>query len=213
MRRLVAFLFALAFVSPAYAQQSGGPGGGGSSITTPVSPANGGSGVANSANLTWNNAFTLTGTSAQTYTFPTTTATIARTDAAQSFTGLQTFSSGTASAGGYQISANGHLDMGAVQIMANKTVTCSPTCTVSAQAGSAAFKLTLSGANSTTTITPGFTATNGFVCTLYDMTTTTERSKMTATTTTTATMTWYNDAGTATSTGASDVLWGSCIAL
>lgn len=35
---------------------------------------------------------TYTGTAAQTYTFPTTTATIARTDAAQTFTGTQTFS-------------------------------------------------------------------------------------------------------------------------
>lgn len=35
---------------------------------------------------------TFTGTAAQTYTFPTTTASIARTDAAQTFTGVQTFS-------------------------------------------------------------------------------------------------------------------------
>lgn len=35
---------------------------------------------------------TFTGTAAQTYTFPTTTATLARTDAAQTFTGIQTFS-------------------------------------------------------------------------------------------------------------------------
>lgn len=40
---------------------------------------------------------TFTGTAAQTYTFPTTTASIARTDAAQSFTGLQTFSTGITS--------------------------------------------------------------------------------------------------------------------
>lgn len=39
------------------------------------------------------NSITLAGTDAQTYTFPTTTATIARTDAAQTFTGVQTFSS------------------------------------------------------------------------------------------------------------------------
>ena len=36
---------------------------------------------------------TFTGTAAQTYTFPTTTATLARIDAAQTFTGIQTFSS------------------------------------------------------------------------------------------------------------------------
>ncbi len=37
--------------------------------------------------------YTFSGTSAKTYTFPTTTATLARTDAAQTFTGVQTFSS------------------------------------------------------------------------------------------------------------------------
>lgn len=41
--------------------------------------------------LTFNNSLTLTGTDATVMTFPTTTATIARTDAAQTFTGNQTF--------------------------------------------------------------------------------------------------------------------------
>lgn len=40
---------------------------------------------------TVSNTITLAGTDAQTYTFPTTSASIARTDAAQSFTGVQTF--------------------------------------------------------------------------------------------------------------------------
>lgn len=42
--------------------------------------------------LTFNGSITLTGTDAQTYTFPTTSAAIARTDAANTFTGVQTFS-------------------------------------------------------------------------------------------------------------------------
>lgn len=42
--------------------------------------------------LTFNGSITLTGTDAQTYTFPTTSASIARTDAANTFTGIQTFS-------------------------------------------------------------------------------------------------------------------------
>ena len=42
--------------------------------------------------LTFNGSVTLTGTDSQTYTFPTTSATIARTDAANTFTGIQTFS-------------------------------------------------------------------------------------------------------------------------
>lgn len=41
--------------------------------------------------LTVNNSLTLAGTDATTLTFPTTSATIARTDAAQTFTGTQTF--------------------------------------------------------------------------------------------------------------------------
>jgi hypothetical protein len=43
--------------------------------------------------LTFNKSITLEGTDATTMTFPTTSATIARTDAAQTFTGVQTFSS------------------------------------------------------------------------------------------------------------------------
>lgn len=81
-------------------------------VTGILPAANGGTGVNNSTRtltintnsgtlafgaasktLTINNSIALTGTDAQTYTFPTTSATIARTDAAQTFTGVQTFSS------------------------------------------------------------------------------------------------------------------------
>jgi hypothetical protein len=47
--------------------------------------------LANGKTLTVNNSLTLNGTDATTMTFPSTSATIARTDAAQSFTGTQTF--------------------------------------------------------------------------------------------------------------------------
>lgn len=50
--------------------------------------------------LTVNSTITFTGTDGTTITFPATSATMARTDAAQSFTGLQTFSSGLASTTG-----------------------------------------------------------------------------------------------------------------
>lgn len=46
--------------------------------------------------LTFSNSITLAGTDAQTYTFCTTSCTIARTDAAQTFTGVQTFGVGSA---------------------------------------------------------------------------------------------------------------------
>lgn len=48
--------------------------------------------IANGKTLTANNSIALTGTDATTMTFPTTSATIARTDAAQTFSGTQTFS-------------------------------------------------------------------------------------------------------------------------
>lgn len=47
--------------------------------------------------LTVNNTMTFAGTDAQTYTFPSTSATMARTDAANTFTGVQTFSTPIAS--------------------------------------------------------------------------------------------------------------------
>jgi hypothetical protein len=49
--------------------------------------------------FTCNHTITLAGTDAKTYTFPTTNATLARTDAAQTFTGIQSFSNTTASQG------------------------------------------------------------------------------------------------------------------
>jgi hypothetical protein len=49
--------------------------------------------IADGKTLTANNSIVLAGTDATTMTFPTTDATIARTDAAQTFTGVQTFSS------------------------------------------------------------------------------------------------------------------------
>lgn len=49
--------------------------------------------IADGKTLTVNNSLTLAGTDGRTMTFPSTNATIARTDAAQTFTGTQTFSS------------------------------------------------------------------------------------------------------------------------
>jgi len=49
--------------------------------------------IANGKTATVNNTITLSGTDSTTMTFPSTNATVARTDAAQTFTGTQTFSS------------------------------------------------------------------------------------------------------------------------
>lgn len=48
--------------------------------------------IADGKTLTVNNSLTLSGTDSTTMTFPSTSATVARTDAAQTFTGTQTFS-------------------------------------------------------------------------------------------------------------------------
>lgn len=48
--------------------------------------------VTNSSKVLTSADYNLSGTSAQTYTFPTTSATLARTDAANTFAGIQTFS-------------------------------------------------------------------------------------------------------------------------
>ena len=65
-------------------------------ITAPASSAT--LTIANGKTLTANNSIALTGTDSTTMTFPSTNATIARTDSAQTFTGAQTF--GTAIAVG-----------------------------------------------------------------------------------------------------------------
>ena len=61
------------------------------SITAPATSAT--LTIANGKTLTASNTITLAGTDGTTMTFPTTTATIARTDAGQTFTGVNTFTS------------------------------------------------------------------------------------------------------------------------
>lgn len=216
MNRLLALLTAglLAFGQVASAQIITGNGGG-SSIATPVTPTNGGSGVANTGNWTWNADQTFSVTSGKTMTFPTTSATIARTDAAQTFTGNQTFSNGVNLSGG----AASYLAFTGSDLITGNTVTCSatggsPTCTKNAAVGTATIKMTLGSCSSCTsmTITPGFTAANIFICQGFDATTTTEEIRQSGGSNTTAVMTFYNRAGTATSPGASDVIYASCFA-
>lgn len=72
-------------------------------------------------NLTVNNSLTLAGTDATTMTFPSTTAQVARIDAAQTFTGLQTFASQATNNGGFYLK-----DLGGVyriQFYVNETNT------------------------------------------------------------------------------------------
>jgi len=81
--------------------------------------------------LTVNNSLTLAGTDATVMTFPTTSATIARTDAAQTFTGTQTYS-------GAQV-ANGLLATGAAAPTIASATTIAPTTQIVFISGTAAI--------------------------------------------------------------------------
>lgn len=72
----------------------------GSSVcgSSPCPPANGGTGVANTGNLTWNGAQTLSFTSGQTMTFPAASTTLAGLGTAQAFTQPQSFPVGATNA-------------------------------------------------------------------------------------------------------------------
>jgi hypothetical protein len=75
--------------------------------------------IANNKTLTANNSLTIAGTDATTMTFPATSATIARTDAANNFTGNQTF-------GGDLIVTNGKItsaSFGTIAIAGNYVIT------------------------------------------------------------------------------------------
>ena len=101
--------------------------------------------------LTVNNSIALTGTDATTMTFPTTSATIARTDAGQTFTGTQTF--GTISPTTINaFTAGGAIAMGANNITGGGTATF--TTFIGALTGHASLDCALSGCVIGTSITP-----------------------------------------------------------
>ncbi len=80
-----------------------------------------------SKTLTVSNTLTLAGTDSTTMTFPTTSASIARTDAAQTFTGLQTFSTGVSAAGvtltsgNFTTASGGNLNFGTSRAILSST--------------------------------------------------------------------------------------------
>lgn len=80
--------------------------------------------------FTVNNTITLAGTDAQTYTFPTASATIARTDSAQTFTGAQTFSTPIAAASIGVIATV--VNSGTITIPSGNSIVviCTSTCSV-----------------------------------------------------------------------------------
>ena len=135
-------------------------------------------GAVNGITNTSRNAYTLTGTAAQTYTFPTTSATLARIDAANSFTGTQTFTGGFIVMGGQSVSLSIVKDAQtgkAIQRLDTATTVSgtglgtSPT--VTAQNGTQAGGITAgtTPANATFTFTFG-AATTGWACRVEDET-------------------------------------------
>jgi hypothetical protein len=132
--------------------------------------------------------------------------------------------SGTCGATGeiYNVSFAANFDVaGARLIGATAPSSCaeagsgSPTCTIGTNLGSATVKITLASSSSATSLTLTIPSadegTNLPICDGFDYTTTTIRLKQTGGTQTTAVMTYYNDAGTATSPGASDVIYLKCL--
>lgn len=84
--------------------------------------------LADGKTLTVNNTMTFAGTDSRVYTFPTTNATIARTDAAQTFQGAQTFANAINGANGADIASAATTDIGAatgnyVNITGTTTIT------------------------------------------------------------------------------------------
>lgn len=98
--------------------------------------------------LSVTNSITLSGTDARTYTLPTTNATLARTDAAQTFTGLQTFSNGITSTAASN-------SFGATQFSGNITSSGNPSLNIGTgafTAGSASFTNGISQSGATTAV-------------------------------------------------------------
>jgi len=77
--------------------------------------------------LTATNTLTLSGTDSTVMTFPTTTATIARTDAAQTFTGVQTFSAQDVHTLGIDLSTSGVVNSAVADAPAASSFTFQPT--------------------------------------------------------------------------------------
>ena len=95
--------------------------------------------VTNAKTASFSNSITLAGTDSTTMTFPTTSATIARTDSAQTFTGTQTFGAVVGTTWNGNTWATG---TGTLSIAAGKTFTSSNTLTL---AGTDSTTLTFQG--------------------------------------------------------------------
>lgn len=175
-------------------------------ITAPASSAT--LTIATGKTLTASNSLTLAGTDATVLTFPTTSATIARTDSAQTFTGVQTFSSApviaTITNTGLSTlpTATGGLP---VVLYCGSTGTGNQTCSAAAAAATTkiyAGHSTLSSNAAVITFPVAFASTT-FDCVADDITTRANAVQMLSTSSSSATIT--------NTTGASDVINWVCV--
>lgn len=177
-------------------------------LGTPLAPGSGGSGVANTGNLTWNAAQTFVFTTGQTMNFPTTSATLARTDAAQTFTGIQSVAA--LSIGYIAINTNA-VAIGKSAAPTACTVAGVSVCTVTKNAGTFGAKYTLTtGTPTGSTVTLALTAaSDGYICDGVDITSTL-RLQETTDSSTAPVLTAYSVLGVATNFTAGDVLLIKC---
>jgi len=155
------------------------------------------------------NSLTFAGTDGTTLTFPTTSATIARTDAAQTFTGIQTFSSAPVIA---TISNTGTVTLptntGGVPVAyfcgaTTGTTTCANTSGGATARVIGGIATLASNSAVISSISPAFTSTSTFTCTANDITTRANPVQVANTSSSSVTIT--------NTTGASDVISWLCV--
>lgn len=161
--------------------------------------------------LTVSNSLTLAGTDSTTMTFPTTSATLARTDAANTFTGVQTFSSAPVLSTG-TITNTGTITMptntGGVPVLYGCGASSGNATCANTSGGATARVLTglatlASNSAVISGISPAFTGTTTFSCTSNDQTTIGNPTKVLNTSSSSITI--------SDTTGASDVVSYVCV--
>lgn len=158
---------------------------------------------------TINNTLTFSGTDATTMTFPATSASVARTDSGQTFTGTNNFAGVNLSIGG-TFTTNSQVTIKASAITLSG---CGGSAGTIKGTGSAAWGFTVGTSPPTTCTVTLPTATDGWACDAVDTTTNTEIPRETSTTATTAVFTYYAiTTGLALAPTANDIIVGKCLA-
>lgn len=168
--------------------------------------------VADGKTLTASNTLTLAGTDATVMTFPTTSATIARTDAANTFTGVQTMTSAALTTPVISTITNTGTETlpsatgGIPIVIACGATTGSAACANTAVGATSKVyfgNATLASNTATITLTPGYTSSSTFFCIGQD--TTTRANPVQAVPASATTFTITN------TTGASDAISWHCV--